>query len=80
MFPNSVVTGQLFTLNGTNFMLNSQSQIQAVLIGQFSVSYQVNSDTQITTTVPFSNKGQYDISIVTTGNITLTLPQALQVR
>ena len=80
VFPNSVSSGEEFTLNGTNFItgLNIR-QVASVTLNTTSVKFSVIDGQTVFATAELKT-GVYDVSLVTVSGKTLTLKSALSIK
>ena len=75
----TVKYGEQFRINGVKFKIADMSQVQAVKIGQWTMSgFNVQDDHTIITTVQVSYIGTWDVSIMSLDGTISTLTNGLQ--
>lgn len=78
--PQPVPAGQQFAINGQNFTTGRNiSQIKSVLVGQTSVTFSIIDSLTIFATAPVS-PGKYDLTVITTAGVSLSLPGSVVVQ
>ena len=80
-FPSVISPGDTFSLEGFNYTSGrNTSRISSISVGGQSAKYSIVGSTSIFVTPSGLTSGVYDISVVTTDGVTLTLKSAITIK